>query len=116
MSYINPNRARQTGTNRTTQAERSNALWLHFSGQVIAHFSILYADPRFDYLPRTDLATSTLRDFILQVSYNATAKQHALHTPLTQNGQHLALSPQNLFAFQRFATALYQSEMTCRLC
>jgi hypothetical protein len=34
MSYINRNRARQTGTNRTTQAEISNLLRLSFPGRV----------------------------------------------------------------------------------
>jgi hypothetical protein len=34
MSYINRNRARQTGTNRITQAEISNAFWLNFPGRV----------------------------------------------------------------------------------
>ncbi len=34
MSYINRNRARQTGTNRTTQAEISNFLRLSFPGRV----------------------------------------------------------------------------------
>ena len=34
MSYINRNRARQTGTNRTTQAEISNSLWISFAGRV----------------------------------------------------------------------------------
>jgi hypothetical protein len=34
MSYINRNRARQTGTNRTTQAEISNTFWLGFPGRV----------------------------------------------------------------------------------
>jgi len=36
MSYINRNRARQTGTNRTTQAEISNLLRLSFPGRVTA--------------------------------------------------------------------------------
>jgi hypothetical protein len=34
LSYINRNRARQTGTNRTTQAEISNLLRLSFPGRV----------------------------------------------------------------------------------
>jgi hypothetical protein len=34
LSYINRNHARQTGTNRTTQAEISNAFWLGFPGRV----------------------------------------------------------------------------------
>jgi len=34
LSYINRNRARQTGTNRTTQAEISNGFWLSFPGRV----------------------------------------------------------------------------------
>ena len=34
MSYISRNHARQTGTNRTTQAEISNAFWLGFPGRV----------------------------------------------------------------------------------
>jgi hypothetical protein len=34
LSYINRNRARQTGTNRTTQAEVSNLLRISFPGRV----------------------------------------------------------------------------------
>jgi hypothetical protein len=34
LSYINRKRARQTGTNRTTQAEISNAFWQSFPGRV----------------------------------------------------------------------------------
>jgi hypothetical protein len=34
MSYINRNRVRQSGTNRTTQAEISNLLRLSFPGRV----------------------------------------------------------------------------------
>ncbi len=34
MSYINRKLARQTGTNRTTQAEISNCFWLSFAGRV----------------------------------------------------------------------------------
>jgi hypothetical protein len=34
LSYINRNRARQTGTNRATQAEISNGFWLSFPGRV----------------------------------------------------------------------------------
>jgi hypothetical protein len=35
LSYINRNHARQTGTNRITQAEISNLLQLSFPGRVI---------------------------------------------------------------------------------
>ena len=34
MSYINRKHARQSGTNRTTQAEISNRFWLSFPGRV----------------------------------------------------------------------------------
>ena len=34
MSYINRKHARQTGTNRTTQAKISNTFWLGFPGRV----------------------------------------------------------------------------------
>jgi len=36
LSYINRNRARQAGTNRTTQAEISNLARQSFPGRVIA--------------------------------------------------------------------------------
>ena len=39
MSYINRNRARQTGTNRTTKAEISNAFWLSFAGRVTLRYT-----------------------------------------------------------------------------
>ena len=50
MSYINRNRARQTGTNRTTQAEISNGFWLSFPGRVIG---TPYRRGGFGYLRRT---------------------------------------------------------------
>jgi len=34
LSYINRKLARQSGTNRTTQAETSNRFWLSFAGRV----------------------------------------------------------------------------------
>jgi conjugative relaxase-like TrwC/TraI family protein len=42
---------------------------------------------------------------------------HAVIFNMTEreNGQYRALQPQNLFASQQFATAVYQSELTCRL-
>src|SRR5579872_2717352 len=42
---------------------------------------------------------------------------HAVIFNMTErdNGQYRALQPQSLFASQQFATAIYQSELTCRL-
>lgn len=42
---------------------------------------------------------------------------HAVIFNITErdNGQYRALQPQSLFASQQFATAIYQSELTCRL-
>jgi hypothetical protein len=44
MSYINRNRARQTGTNRITQTEISNTFWLGYPGRVTNPSALTYPD------------------------------------------------------------------------